>query len=198
MRPKNLEKENAIRTVALQIIAEEGLENLTMQKLAQAANISPRTIYIKYKDKEDFLLKLFINEVLVNYEKAVLEGFSENMELEAGIRKIWSNAFLFLKNNKPAFALMRYGKASPLLNKAFREENIEQGQFFSPIHNFLEAHMKNGSIQTLPQDVYRSLLFAPMIELVNEYFDYEERPVQIITEETLIQCCNIIIKGIKK
>ncbi|WP_325637771.1 TetR/AcrR family transcriptional regulator, partial [Chitinophaga sp.] len=50
MRPKNLEKEEAIRTIALQIIAGEGLENLTMQKLAKAANISPRTIYIKYKD----------------------------------------------------------------------------------------------------------------------------------------------------
>jgi len=72
MRPKNLEKEEAIRTIALQIIAEEGLENLTMQKLAKAANISPRTIYIKYADKEDLLIKLFIEEVLGAYEKAVL------------------------------------------------------------------------------------------------------------------------------
>jgi AcrR family transcriptional regulator len=198
MRPKNIEKENAIRRVALQIIAEQGLENLTMQKLAEAANVSPRTIYIKYENKEDFLLKLFINEVLVNYEKAVLEGFREEMDLETGIRKIWSNTFLFLKNNKPAFALMRYGKASPLLNKAFREENIEQGQFFSPIHNFLEAHMQAGAIHVFPQDVYRSLLLAPLIELVNEYFDYEERPEQIITEEMLMQCCTTIIKGIKK
>jgi len=46
MRPKNLEKEAAIRTTALRIIAEEGLENLTMQKLAKEAGISPRTIYI--------------------------------------------------------------------------------------------------------------------------------------------------------
>ena len=36
MRPKNLEKEQAIRTIALDIIANEGLENLSMQKLAKA------------------------------------------------------------------------------------------------------------------------------------------------------------------
>lgn len=48
MRPKNLEKEQAIRTIALKIISKEGLENLSMQKLAKEARISPRTIYIKY------------------------------------------------------------------------------------------------------------------------------------------------------
>ncbi len=41
MRPKNTEKEEAIRNIALQLIAEQGLENLSMQQLAKAANISP-------------------------------------------------------------------------------------------------------------------------------------------------------------
>lgn len=75
MRPKNLEKEASIRAKALVIISEEGLENLSMQKLAKAAGVSPRTIYIKYKDKEDFLVRLFVDEVVGSYEKAVLGGF---------------------------------------------------------------------------------------------------------------------------
>src|SRR5882762_607496 len=98
MRPKNLEMENAIRTVALQIIAEEGLENLSMQKLAKAVNISPRTIYIKYENKEDLLIKLFIDEVLGAYEKATLEDFDPNVEFAEGVEKLWSNVFNYLKN----------------------------------------------------------------------------------------------------
>src|ERR1700743_2150320 len=95
MRPKNLEKEAATRTIALRIIAEEGLENLTMQKLAKEAGISPRTIYIKYKDKDDLLIKLFIDEVLGAYERAVLEHFSETMDLESAVKRGCVNASYF-------------------------------------------------------------------------------------------------------
>src|ERR1700693_5572585 len=98
MRPKSLEKEEAIRTMALQIIAKEGLENLTMQKLAKAANISPRTIYLKYENKEDLLIKLFIKEVLGPYEKAVLDNFHPDMDFPEGVKKIWQNTFRYLIN----------------------------------------------------------------------------------------------------
>ncbi len=198
MRPKNLEKEAAIRRLALQIIAEEGLENLTMQKLAKAANISPRTIYIKYENKEDLLIKLFIEEVLENYERAVLEGFDDQMNFATGVRKIYTNTFRYLKANKPAFALIQYGKSSPLLNKAFQERGIAQGRFFAPIHRFIRRQIAADHIISLPFDVYRAMLFSPIIDLVSEYFDYRERPRQIITEKTVLACSEVLIRGFLK
>jgi TetR/AcrR family transcriptional regulator, multidrug resistance operon repressor len=198
VRPKNLEKEEAIRKVALQIIADEGLENLSMQKLAKAANISPRTIYIKYDNKEDFLIKLFIEEVLGAYEKAILENFSPDMDFGEGVKKIWLNAFRYLINNRHSFALIRYGKSSPLLNKAFLEKNIQEGHFFAPVHRFLKRHVAEGIIRDFPQEVHRALLFSPLLDLVTEYFDYQERPKQIITEKLLLASCDVVIKGMLK
>jgi TetR/AcrR family transcriptional repressor of multidrug resistance operon len=198
MRPKNLAKEEAIRSIALQIISDEGLENLSMQKLAKAANISPRTIYIKYENKEDLLIKLFIEKVLGTYEKAVLENFDPEMDFAEGMKRLWLNTFHYLKNNKPSFSLIQYGKSSPLLNKAFQEKNIKQGEFFAPIHSFLKTNVKAGLIPDLPHDVHRALLFSPIQDLVAEYFDHLDRPEQIITEEVILTCCEIVIKGIKK
>ncbi len=198
MRPKNLEKEEAIRRIALQIISEEGLENLTMQKLAKAANISPRTIYIKYENKEDLLVKLFVEEVLGAYETAVLKNFSPDMEFGEGVRKLWLNAFRYFKNNRHSFALMQYGKSSPLLNKAYQEKNIKEGDYFAPVLRFLELNVAKGLIRNFPHEVQRALLFSPAFELVNEYFDYTERPRQIITEKLLLECCDIVIKGMLK
>ena len=198
MRPKNLEKEQAIRSIALQIIAEEGLENLTMQKLAKAANISPRTIYIKYENKEDLLIKLFIEEVLGAYEKAVLENFDPTTDFAEGVKKLWLNGFHYLKDNRHAFALIQYGKSSPLLNKAYQQKNIKEWDFFGPIHHFLELNVTSGIIKDFPQEVLRALLFSPIIDLVNEYFDYQQRPKQIITEETLLACCEAVTKGVLK
>jgi TetR/AcrR family transcriptional repressor of multidrug resistance operon len=195
MRPKSLEKEEAIRSVALQIIADDGLENLSMQKLAKAANISPRTIYIKYDNKEDFLVKLYIEEVLGAYEKAILEGFSWDMPFGDGVKKLWLNGFNYLKNNKHAFSLIQYGKSSPLLNKAYQQKNIKQGDYFKPIQLFLEANIKAGKIANFPEEVHRALLFSPIIDLVNEYFDHQTRPTQIITDELMLQCCEAVIKG---
>jgi len=198
MRPKNLEKEEAIRTIALQIIAEEGLENLSMQKLAKAANVSPRTIYIKYENKEDLLIKLFIEEVLGAYEKAVLEKFNPDMDFTKGVKKIWQNIFQYLKNNRHSFVLLQYGKSSPLLNKAFQQANIQEGHFFAPIHQFLKLNTEKGIIKKFPQEVSRALLFSPILDLVNEYFDYQERPKQIITEKVIAECCDAVIKGMLK
>ena len=198
MRPKNLEKEQAIRTVALDIIAKEGLENLSMQKLAKAANVSPRTIYIKYENKEDFLVKLFINEVLEAYEQAVLKDFDEHMDFADGVKKIWMNTFRYLKNNRPAFALLQYSRTSPLLNKAYQQQHIRQGQFFAPIHRFIAVNIKAGTIKNFHFDVYRAMIFPVLLELVSEYFDYTGRPKQIITEKVLLECCATVIKGIMK
>ena len=198
MRPKNLEKEAAIRSTALQIIAEEGLENLTMQKLAEKAQISPRTIYIKYKDKDDLLIKLFIDDVLGAYETAVLEDFSETMDLASGVKCVWVNAFRYFIQRKPAFVLMQYGKSSPLLNKAFQERGIREGQFFAPIHRFLAIQVSKGVILDLPFEVHRALLFAPLLDLINEYFEHAGRPQQIITEKLILDCSVITIKGLLK
>jgi TetR/AcrR family transcriptional repressor of multidrug resistance operon len=195
MRPRNLEKEAAIRQIALQMIAADGLENLSMQKLARAAHISPRTIYIKYEHKEDLLIKLLIEEVLVAYEKAVLENFSADMDFEPGVQMIWLNTFRYLSANKPSFVLLQYGRSSPLLNKAFQKANIKPGQFFSPIHQFMKRHTGAGLIKDFHFDVQRALMLSPLLNLVSEYFDYTDRPEQIITEAVLMDCCGVVVKG---
>ena len=196
MRPKNLTKEASIRTIALQIIADEGLENLSMQKLAKAAGISPRTIYIKYENKEDLLVKLFIEEVLGAYEKAILQNFDPGMPFAQGVRQLWLNGFNYLTNNRHAFALIQHGKASPLLNRAYQQKNIKEGDFFGPIHQFLQLNMDAGIIKNFPQEIHRALLFSPILDLVAEYFDYQTRPQQIITLELLLACCESVTQGI--
>ena len=198
MRPKNIEKEEAIRTIALQIIAEEGLENLSMQKLAKAANISPRTIYIKYENKEDLLIKLFIEEVLAPYEKAVLANFNPEMDFAKGVRKMWTNAFSYLKKNHQAFVLIQYGKSSPMLNKAYQDKNIKQGDYFGPIIQFFKNHGSKGTIRNLPFDAQRALILSPVLDLVNEYFDHKGRSKQIITDKVFSECCEVVIKGMLK
>ena len=41
------------------MIVKEGFDGLSMQKLAKAANVSPATIYLYFKNREDLLNQLY-------------------------------------------------------------------------------------------------------------------------------------------
>ncbi len=185
MRPADPRKEVAIREAALSIIAAEGLENLSMQRLAQTAGVSPRTIYIKYENKEDMLIRLFIDAVLPEYESAVLDGFDAASGYAAGIERIWVNAFRYLSAHEPQFRLLMYSKSSPMLVAAFTKAQVAEGQHFKPLAAFLNRHAKAGLIRKMPYEVARALLFAPLLDLMSEHFEYKSRPKQLITEKLI-------------
>ncbi|HXO77347.1 MAG TPA: helix-turn-helix domain-containing protein, partial [Puia sp.] len=63
MRVRDESKVEAIYQQALKMIVEEGFDGLSMQKLARAAGVSPATIYIYFKDRDDLLLQLHQLEV---------------------------------------------------------------------------------------------------------------------------------------
>ena len=63
MRTRDEVKEGAIRQKALEMAVKEGFDGLSMQKLAKAAGVSPATIYIYFKDRDDLILQLWLEEV---------------------------------------------------------------------------------------------------------------------------------------
>ena len=84
MRVRDELKESAIREKAMEMIVAEGFDGLSMQKLAKAANVSPATIYIYYKNREDLLNSLY-NTVNDTFARVALEKFSPDLMLEEGL-----------------------------------------------------------------------------------------------------------------
>ncbi len=58
MRTRDVNKESLIQEKAIEMIVKEGLDGFSMQKLAKAANVSPATLYIYYKDRDDLITQL--------------------------------------------------------------------------------------------------------------------------------------------
>lgn len=50
--------EKAIREKVLAMIVKEGFDGLSMRKLANAAGVSPATIYVYFKDRDDLIMQL--------------------------------------------------------------------------------------------------------------------------------------------
>ena len=60
MRTRDENKEQSVRQKALELLVNQGFEGFSMQKLAKAAKVSPATLYIYYKDKEDLITSIGI------------------------------------------------------------------------------------------------------------------------------------------
>src|ERR1043165_8078268 len=58
---------------------QEGLDGFSMQKLAKAAKVSPATLYIYYKDREDLIMRIAI-EITNDLLEASINGFDPRSE----------------------------------------------------------------------------------------------------------------------
>ena len=53
MRTRDENKQDLIREKGLEMIVKEGFDGFSMQKLAKAAAVSPATLYIYFKNREE-------------------------------------------------------------------------------------------------------------------------------------------------
>src|SRR4051812_14286763 len=105
MRTRDESKELAIRQKAIEMIVKKGFDELSMQKLAKAANVSPATIYIYFKDRDDLIAQLWVGE-MEKMAAASLEGFDSSMSFEEGLRLQWMNRAKFCMENQQSIYFM--------------------------------------------------------------------------------------------
>ena len=100
-----IEGKDTIRKTALDIIAYEGLENLTMSTLAHELEITKATLYHYYKSKEDIIDEIYTlghKELMQKGFRLNLSGTIEEVLTEASGK--WEN--LFLDENLAPFLRM--------------------------------------------------------------------------------------------
>src|SRR5687768_3148818 len=90
MRTRDEQKEEAIRRQAIEMIAKEGLDEFSVNKLAKAAGVSVATLYIYYKDREDLIVEL-CRQVSTHMLECSLKNFNPDMSFEEGLRIQWIN-----------------------------------------------------------------------------------------------------------
>ena len=68
MRQRDENKITALSNAALDLVAEQGIVNLSINKMAKRAGVSVATAYVYYDNKADLLGKLFqqIHDLLIN------------------------------------------------------------------------------------------------------------------------------------
>lgn len=196
MRTRDIEKENLVKKIAVETIANGGFESFSMNKLAKACGISVATLYIYYKDKDDLLSQLAVEHGRV-LAKSMLHNFDAEASFEDGLRQQWENRYRELINN-------------PILSK-FNEQlraSVYQDQFLSTLmedvlvkfKRFNDNIISRGEVREMPFEVYWSVAFAPLYALIkfnNEGQSLGGKPFKM-TDEMLWEAFDLVVKGLKK
>lgn len=80
------------------LMAKEGLNQLSMHKLAKEANVAAGTIYLYFKNKDE-LLEQFAHRVFTMFMSTLDKDFDESESFFQQYRRMWWNMWHFLQDN---------------------------------------------------------------------------------------------------
>lgn len=163
MRYKDEAKQDAIIRATVKLVNQIGFVESSVSKIAKEAGVSPATIYIYYKNKEDLLVSTYI-DIKQKMGKAILEDFDSTQPIRDIMKTFWLNAFDFISKNPDDFQYTEQFANSPyssLVNK------IEVENHFEPIAEVIQRGIRQKIIKDVPFDILRIFAFYPVVLLSN-------------------------------
>ena len=161
MRTKDDEKKAALFEATVKLVNEIGFVSSSVSKIAKEAKVSPATIYVYYKNKEDLLVSTYI-EIKRNLSEAVLNNFDNKLPIRDILRNVWFNMFEYISNKLEYFKFAEQFSNSPyssLVNK----EAVEQ--YFDPVINVLQRGIEQKIIKNVNLDILGAFMFYPITVL---------------------------------
>lgn len=195
MRNRDENKELQIRRKAIELIVQQGLDGFSMNKVAKAAGVSPATLYIYFKDKEDFISRL-ATEVAEEMIGHGLKNFDPEMSFETGLHVQWQNRLEYLLKNQHNMEFLEIMRYSGYYEKV--TERITE-IFGEMMGRFIQNAISRGELLELPFEVYWSVAFAPLYQLIKFHHQgnsYKNETFSL-DEVLLKQTFNLVIKALK-
>jgi len=194
MRTRDDNKVQAIRQKAVEMIVQKGFDGFSMQKLAKAANVSPATLYIYYKDREDLIMQLW-GETFKEMAEATLKNFDPAMPFSEGLRVQWMNRARYCLKHPQQMQFMEQLRHSPLQGKAL---DIMGAGFKNAMKTFVSNGIKRKELVKVQVEVYWAIAFAPLYGLVK--FHQEGKSMGgdkfTLTDKTMNEALQLVIKAL--
>ena len=183
MRTKDDEKESALFEATVKLVNEIGFASSSVSKIAREAGVSPATIYVYYKNKEDLLVSTYI-AIKLDLSKALLRDFNDNLPIRDTLRNVWFNMFEYISNNLEYYKFVEQFSNSPfscLVNK----QEVEQ--YFVPLVKVLQSGIEQKIIKNVNFDILTAFMYHPITILANPGLcqDFELNAENIETAFTL-------------
>lgn len=194
MRVRDTNKELLVKQKAMELLLKDGFDGFSMQKLAKACEISVATLYIYYKNKEDLIIKIGIEEGK-RMTEATMKNFSPDMPFAEGLKVQWENRADYWLKNKEASMFYESIKHTPYAETIMHE--ISSG--FRPVmKKFSENAIANKQLHFLSFESYWSVAFGPLYTLLK--FEQDGKSVgnkpYKFSKQVMYQTLELVLKAL--
>jgi TetR/AcrR family transcriptional repressor of multidrug resistance operon len=196
MRTRNIDKVQLVKQKAIELIVKNGLEGFSMNKLARACNVSVATLYIYYKDRDDLIIKVAVEEGRLMGD-AMIKDFDPELPFEQGLRKQWENRYNYMIAN-PIMSIFFDQLRSSSYQQEFLSSFLKGFQVV--VGKFMHNVIERGEIEAIPFEVYWSVAFAPLYNLIRFETEGQSmggKPFKM-TDEILWKTFDLVVKALKK
>ena len=195
MRTRDESKELLVRQKSLELIVNQGFEGFSMQKLAKAAAVSPATLYIYYKDKEDLITQIGI-DIGKKFSTTILQNFDPTLPFAEGLRIQWQNRAKYALENRLETEFYQQIRSSSFRDKVM---GSFMDDFKAAMGQFVHNSVQRGELSPMPIEVFWSVAYAPLYNLIqfhNEGHSLAGKRFEF-SEETMNQTFELVLKALK-
>ena len=187
MRTRDQKKYDAVVKASIELTNKLGFSGISIAKIAKEANVSPATIYIYFKNKEDLLTTIYC-DIRKTAGEAVLSNIDTYMSIKEQFEAIWINSFSFYLNH-PEYIQYREQFEQ---TKMMEDVNTNEFELNNYTMEVLTIGIRNGIFRELPVPLLIAFAFIPIITLIRFHFS----KILIMDEKEIINTCNIAWKSI--
>ncbi|WP_462265108.1 TetR/AcrR family transcriptional regulator [Mucilaginibacter sp.] len=196
MRHRNQEKEQIVRIKTIEILSNNGFESFSANQLAKACKISIATLYIYYKDKNDLIIKIALEEVK-KMREAAIKDFDPEIDFEEGLHLQWKNRYQYLMANPTLISFFELLRSSSYHKLIYNQLDDEYDHL---THRFMQNAIARGEINKMPTEIYWSIAFAPLHALIRAHYESQRSATEatLLAETMVWQTFELVMKALKR
>lgn len=160
---KSIDKQTALFKATLSLINNGGIQEASMAKIAKLANVSPATIYLYFKNKQDLVNQLYLRVKSFFTENAFKEYELHN-PVKKSFEQIWINMAKFKIAQKEEASFLSQCDNTPLIDENTRQEGLSHLQ---PLFDLWIRGQKEGIIKDFSPFLLYAFTIYPMAFLMN-------------------------------
>lgn len=183
MRIKDDIKQEALFEATVKLVNEIGFAASSVAKIAKEASISPATIYIYHKNKEELLVSTYL-DIKRDMGKAMAENFDDSLPIRDIIKTLWVKIFTYVSTYPAYFQYAEQFSNSPYIGLV---DKLEIQGYFAPMIQVIWKGIEQKIIKDVNFDILTAFIFYPIMALSNPRIcqDFEASDENIETAFTL-------------
>jgi len=174
MRIKDDIKQEALFEATVKMVNEIGFAASSVSKIAREAGVSPATIYVYYKNKEDLLVSTYL-DIKQNLGRALSDNFDDTLPIRDILKLVWLRMFEHIGTHSEYFHYAEQFANSPFSTLVDKQE-IEI--YFDPVIQVIIRGIEQKIIKNVDFDILRAFIFNPIVVLANDRLCQNFKPTR--------------------